>query len=138
MGIMQSAYDAMDVLDVPVPDGIDELRCAVAAMGNAGLEPAASPGFAPGLVSPGASVLDFKGLARLEKFDVSDVHWLDWKGGFQSFNGTAQPDAVRICSRSTSSLCSADAHEAAPHDLEELLGGTCEVHLQVGPASKRV
>ena len=28
--------------------------------------------------------MDFKGLARLEKFDGSDEHWLDWKEGFQS------------------------------------------------------
>ena len=64
MGILQSAYDAMDALDVPVPDGIDELRSAVAALGDADLEPAAPPGFAPGLIFPGASLLDVKGLAR--------------------------------------------------------------------------
>ena len=84
VGIMQSAYDAMDTLDVPVPDGIDELRRAVAALGNADPEPAAPPGLAPGLNCPSANLLDLKGLARPEKFDGSDEHWLDWKEGFQS------------------------------------------------------
>ena len=37
MGIVHSAYDAMDALDVSVPDGIDELRSAVAALGDADL-----------------------------------------------------------------------------------------------------
>ena len=77
---MKNAYDAMDALDVPVPDGIDELRSAVAALGDADLEPAV----APGLIFPGASLLDLKGLARPEKFDGSDEHWLYWKEGFQS------------------------------------------------------
>ena len=74
----------MDALDVPVPDGIDELRSAVAALGDADLEPAAPPDLAPGLTFPGASLLDLKGLARPEKFDGSDEHWLDWREGFQS------------------------------------------------------
>ena len=81
---MQRAYDAMDALDEPVLDGLDELRCAVAALGNADPEPAAPPGLAPGLTFPGASLLDPKGLAREEKLNGSDEHWLDWKEGFQS------------------------------------------------------
>ena len=84
MGIMQSAYDAMDALDVPVPDRIDELRCAVVALGNADLEPAAPPGLAPGLTFPSAKLLDLKGLAKPEKFDGLDEHGLDWREGFQS------------------------------------------------------
>eukprot|EP00972_Heterocapsa_arctica_P035134 5173246-Heterocapsa_arctica.AAC.1 len=36
----------------------------------------------PGLTA--ASMIDFKGLARPEKFDGMEEHWLEWKDSFRS------------------------------------------------------
>jgi len=64
VGIMQSAYDAMDALDVPVPDGIDELRSAVAALRDADLEPGSSARLRTGFDFPRCKSLGFQGLGE--------------------------------------------------------------------------
>ena len=68
---MQNACDAMDALDVPVLDGLGELRCAVAALGDAAPGPAAPPGLAPGLSFPSAKSL---GPQRLG--EAGEIRWL--------------------------------------------------------------
>eukprot|EP00972_Heterocapsa_arctica_P086278 12717709-Heterocapsa_arctica.AAC.1 len=44
---------------------------------------AAAPSPAMATTTP-ASIVDLKGLARPEKFDGSDEHWLMWKSNFRS------------------------------------------------------
>ena len=58
--------------------------------------------------------------------------------GFAVIHGAAQPHPVFVRDRPHGGAHrvrqvdggGAGSHEVAPHDLEELLGRTCEVHLQ--------
>ena len=134
----------MDVLDerqhevriMPVPDELTELRRSVAAIVE--LDPGPMRlGLAPGLMFTGSSLLDFKGSTRPEKFDGSSERWLDWKEGFQSsmelLNVTPYLLAIdRMVEQRVRQVDGGGpgSYEVDPHDLEELLGKTREVHLQ--------